>query len=272
MPAHSARPALIYACKRERLSPALRQRFLELSPDTDTESFLAASERARTGWLRGAVHAALRPWMSDFDVNGLLGTYPLFLLGSAQWRSLLGDSPGGSLFDIGAGDGAVTAHLASCFERVAVAEAAPAMRRRLARRGWTLHEAEVASAGVPGGPYDTISLLNVLDRTARPRTLLERARAGLAPGGRLVVSLPLPYRPHWYDGGRTREPLERLPLDGASWEVGAATLIEGVLEPLGLEPVRFARVPYLSAGDRRRALYVLDAVVAVARAPGAGGG
>ena len=39
------------------------------------------------------------------------------------------------------------------------------------------------------------------------------------------------------------------------------------LEPLGLEPGPFTRAPYLSAGDRRREIYVLDAVIATARLP-----
>ncbi|MCC6216596.1 MAG: methyltransferase domain-containing protein [Polyangiaceae bacterium] len=265
MSAPPKRPPLVYSCRRERLPPALRPRFVELEPDPAAEVFLATLGRTRAGRLRGALHALLRPWLSDFEVNGLLGTYPLFLLGTEQWQRLLGDARRGRLLDIGAGDGGVTAHLAPGFDEVVVTEAARSMRLRLARRGWVTHAPGVASDGVPGSPYDVISLLNVIDRTARPRTLLERARHGLAPGGSLVVSVPLPYRPHWYDGGRTHDPLERLPIDGPTWEIGATALVEGVLEPLGLEPGPFTRAPYLSAGDRRRELYVLDTVIATAR-------
>ena len=140
------------------------------------------------------------------------------------------------------------------------------MARRLARRGYHAYRVDVAEDGVPDAPWQAIACLNVLDRCARPLTLLERLREALAPDGQLVLSMPLPYAPLVFDGGSTRDPDEPLPLaDKESWEAGAAALVERVLVPSGLEVEAFARAPYLSAGDAYHPLYVLDNVILLCR-------
>jgi hypothetical protein len=104
---------------------------------------------------------------------------------------------------------------------------------------------------------------NVLDRCERPRSLLERLRDAVAPAGRLLIALALPYSPFVYDGPRSLDPIERLPCDGADWEHAVSSLCERVLEPLGFAVQALTRVPYLSGGDSHRALYELDDVVLV---------
>ena len=84
----------------------------------------------------------------------------------------------------------------------------------------------------------------------------------LEADGTLVVSMPLPYDPCWYDGPRTADPLERLPLRARGWETAAVELAE-YLEAHGGRVVAMTRAPYLSGGDRQQDLYVLDAVVMV---------
>jgi SAM-dependent methyltransferase len=121
---------------------------------------------------------------------------------------------------------------------------------------------DLADGPPDDAPYDTIALLNVLDRCARPRTLLSAALDALAPGGTLVVSMPLPYDPCWYDGPRTCDPLERLPLRALRWEAAAVELAR-YLEAHGGEVRAMTRAPYLSGGDRHEPLYVLDALVMV---------
>jgi hypothetical protein len=80
----------------------------------------------------------------------------------------------------------------------------------------------------------------------------------LEPGGRLLIALVLPYRPFYYVGSDTPEPLERLACAAPTWEVAVSQLIEHELEPLGLRLLALARAPYLSFGDTARSLYQLD--------------
>ena len=146
------------------------------------------------------------------------------------------------------------------------------MARRLTRRGVRCHALDLTetpfSSSAP--PFDAVSLLNVLDRCRRPRQLLKHCLQALAPGGLFVVALALPYRPFYFDGPATPEPLERLQCDPGphgTWEDGARRFIERDLLPLGLRLECFARAPYLSAGDNARELYELDDVVAVLSKP-----
>ena len=108
----------------------------------------------------------------------------------------------------------------------------------------------------------------MLDRCDRPLTLLGNLRAALADGGRLVVTLVLPYRPFVYEGGMSRSPTELLPITRAGWEGATSELVENVLAPLGFEIEAVSRVPYLSGGDAHRPLYELDDVLLVCRATG----
>lgn len=255
---------LRYRCDRGALPAHLRGSFVELFEDDETLAFIARAERERVGAARGFAHALLRHFLSDFDVNGLLDTYPLHLLGRAQAARLLGPAAQGRLLDVGAGAGDVTAHLAPLFDDVVAVETSFAMARRLRRRGFVGLRRDLVREPVPEGPWHTIALLNVLDRCPRPRSLLARLVEALG-SGTLLVSMPLPYRPHYYSGGATRDPLEPLDVKGPTWEASAGSLVDHVLVPAGLEPVRLARVPYLSGGDEGRALYVLDAVVVALR-------
>jgi SAM-dependent methyltransferase len=257
--------ALEHGCELDRLPLPLRTRFVRLEHDADAREYVALAEARRSGTTRTLLQRTLRWYMSDFDANGLLDMYPMYLLGTAQWRKLLGSAARGRLLDVGAGSGDVTVRLAPLFAEVVTTETSAAMSWRLRKRGFRCENYDVGLDGVPTGPYDVISCLNVLDRTRRPLSLLRHVKAGLAPGGRLVLSLPLPYSPHYYDGSRTLDPEEPLPIASPHWESGAALLVDRVLEPLGLELETFTRAPYLSGGDSKQAVYELDAAVCVCR-------
>lgn len=172
------------------------------------------------------------------------------------------------MLDVGAGVGGVTAQLAPLFDEVLAIETSASLVRRLRDAGFAAQRADLTTEAVPGAPYDAIALLNVLDRCARPRTLAANLVDALAPGGRLLLSMPLPYRPLRYDGPRTSDPLERLPLGRGSWEEQATLLLERVLAPLGLRLETLSRAPYLSEGDRVYTWYGLDAAVMVLRRAG----
>jgi SAM-dependent methyltransferase len=241
------------------LSPRLRAHFVELDCDADTDAFLAAAASGRHSWLRTRAHRVLRFFVSDFDANGLLDMYPLHVASSEQWRALLGsDLNAKRLLDVGAGYGGVTRTLLPFAEQVVATELSAPMARSLRRMGVECHQIDISAEDVPGAPFDLVSCLNVLDRTARPRRMLRRLVELLEPGGRLIIALALPYRPFYYVGADTPEPLERLACAEPAWDAAVNSLVERELEPLGLRVVRLARAPYLSFGDTARNLYELD--------------
>jgi SAM-dependent methyltransferase len=254
---------LRYAVDVADLSPAIASHFIELSRDSGTDAFLAEAARGRHGWFSTAAHRALRTFMSDFDVNGWLDMYSLFLASSEHWRALLGERKARRLLDVGAGAGKVTETLMPLTEHVVATELSAPMARRLRRMGIECHELDLAEQALPGPGFDRIACLNVLDRTARPRQLLCRLVDLLEPEGQLVIALALPYRPFYYVGASTPDPLERLACAEPTWERAVNRLVERELEPLGLTLASLSRAPYLSFGDTKRGLYELDDAILV---------
>ncbi len=208
---------------------------------------------------------ALRPFCSDFALNGLFGTYPLYLLESSHWRALLGNAAGGRLLDIGAAAGDVTSELAPLFDQVVATDVSRPMVQRLRQRGFIAHRTDLTTADLPGPQFDTVTLLNVLDRCDDPGALLAAAVRLCRPEGTVVVASPLPYDPWRYAGSVPLRPKYPLPLRGQFFDADLGSLVDVILPLAGLEPVRWIRTPYVSAGDRRRAEYRLDATVIVAR-------
>lgn len=246
-------------CDPTELPGWLAERFEPLPPDPVVDSF---ARRTRPhGAAREALRATLRRFVSDFDTDGWLGTHPMALLGPVSWESLVGR--GERLLDVGAGAGHVTAHARGLFSTIETTETSAPLARRLRARGFVCHEVDLAD-GARLGRYDVVSLLNVLDRTSRPRSLLAAARDHVAAGGALLLSVPLPARPHVDVGGATVDPDEPLGGEGERWERALADLVERTLAPEGLEVVRIARGPYLSRGSPARPLHELDAALIVA--------
>ena len=254
---------LYYDVDVASLSPRLRDRFVKLSRDAATDAFLAQAKHGRHSWWRTQLHRLLRQFMSDFDVNGLLDMYPLFVASTEQWRLLLGPQPVRRLLDVGAGSGNVTQTLAPLAETVVTTEVSRQMAERLRRAGFECHALDLAERELAGPAFDLITCLNVLDRTARPRRLLQRMHGLLRPDGRLLLALALPYNPFFFQGNTTPEPLERLACAEPSWEAAVNGLVERELEPLGFRVLTVSRTPYLSFGDAESGLYELDDVLLV---------
>jgi len=262
--------ALPYGCDRSALPEPLGQRFVELACDQATVSFVRQALARPHGALRMAGYRLLRTLVSDYDAYGVLGMYPMHLLSEAQFRTLLEGSIGGRLLDVGAGSGRVTAQAAPLFDTVTVTETSRALTRSLRRRGYRLLECDLGLQPLPAGErFDVMLCLNVLDRCLRPRSLLRHLGAGLEPGGRLLVSVPLPLRPHVHIGRHTVDPDEPLPAAAPSWEAGAVSVADEVLAAEGLEVLRLSRAPYLSWGDTERRLHQLDAALFVCALRGA---
>jgi SAM-dependent methyltransferase len=255
-------PELRYRVEFDRLAPEIAERFIPIEPAQLDESYLERAATARASRLRTLGQRLLRHVMSDFDANALLGMYPMHLLSTREWRRLLGPTPGARLLDVGAGSGDVTAELAPLFRDVIVTETSALARRRLRRRGFYCQPCDVTDQPVSGN-YDVITCLNVLDRCARPRSLLRSLRDALPPHGRLVVALALPYLPFFYAGSETLDPLEPLGCERLDWEPALEALIKDALEPLGLRLESWTRAPYVSAGDADQPWYVLDDAIVV---------
>jgi SAM-dependent methyltransferase len=260
---------LVTSANLERLG-SFAAHFRELHVDDEWRADVLGLSLARHGRFRTYAQRVARLYLSDFDANALTGMYRMQLLPPRAWQVLLQGHLGGRLLDVGAGSGDVTTALAPCFDDVEVTEVSRGMARRLTKRGMRCHAVDLTEAPLPGASFDAVSLLNVLDRCQRPRQLLQHCLAALAPGGVFIVALALPYRPFYFDGPSTPDPLERLECDpgpSGTWEDGARRFIERDLLPQGLRLQCFARAPYLSAGDSARPLYELDDVVAVLSKP-----
>ena len=180
----------------------------------------------------------------------------------------------GRLLDVGAGDGGVTAVLARHFREVHATEVSARMAARLRERGF----ARVVQSAFLGrdvfpedGVYDVISLLNVLDRTDQPAALLADARRLLAPGGRLLLAVVLPFSEFVEEGTVRRHVRGPLPMagarcgDGADFESSLSALLTRAVIPAGFDIVSISRVPYLCRGDMHRPYYVLSDAIIVAR-------
>lgn len=258
--------AMRYTVVRERLGPALAHRFVELDLDPSTRAWIDAAIDRPTPAARLAARSLARSVLGDYDANALFDTHDMRVLGREQWSRLLPDVPFARWLDVGAGDGRVTAEFAPFAKELVTTETSSRMAGRLRERGFVCHEIDLVGTELPERePFDVVTALNVIDRTARPYTLIERMRDRLAPGGRLVLAVPLPLSPHVHVGRSTVDPDELLPIDRRSFEHAATTLVETGLAPLGLELVAMTRVPYLSRGDRAVPVYVLDDCVLVLR-------
>lgn len=259
---------LYYDADVAALSPRLRDRFVKLSRDAATDAFLAQARRGRHSWWRTQLHRLLRQFMSDFDVNGLLNMYPLFVASTEHWRLLLGPQRVRRLLDVGSGSGNVTQSLLPLADQVITTELSRNMAERLRRSGLECHEIDLAERDLPGERFELITCLNVLDRTPRPRQLLRRMHHHLEPGGRLLLGLALPYNPFFFRGNTTPEPLERLACAEPGWESAVNSLVEHELEPLGFDVLTVSRTPYLSFGDADSSLYELDDALLVCKKSG----
>ena len=258
---------LNYDCDRGLLGDALAARFRPLALDEETTEWISQQQGRPHGLLATGLIRLLSRFASSYDVHGLLGAYSMHLLSEQAWGELLEGRRATALLDVGAGAGYVTERARAWTDEIVCTESSRRLRARALRRGLNVLDVDLSSARL-GRRFEIVSCLNVLDRTARPLSLLEGLVEHLAPDGRLIVAIPLPAQPHVHVAGGTVAPSERLPSVARSWEIAARELTERLFIERGFAVERLARAPYLSRGDAHASLYVLDSAVWVlARAP-----
>jgi len=271
-------------------------RFVQLAADEVTDDFARdAATSHRLGWIGTRLHRLLRNWKSDFDINGMLNSYPLHLLSTEQLRQLLAAADAPQHFaralDIGAGSGKVTAQIAPLCGTITTTETSAAMARRLRASGYECWERDLsdgpptATAPNTEGVFDLVCMLNVIDRSQRPAGLLRAARKllrsdGGSDDGWLLLATPLPYRPFFYQGADVLAPstadslglppaLKWTPsnddANGDEWGKHAQLLLERIMPTHGFEPIAFSRLPYISAGDADTPLMALEDLIVLAR-------
>ncbi|DBA01719.1 TPA: hypothetical protein N0F65_010129 [Lagenidium giganteum] len=265
-------PRIEYDVRFDRLDPALQRAWVQLDCDEETQTFLDSCTGGTM--MESFASTVLGAFYSLTDVNGMLGRGQMFVLSKAQIQTLLHREQrvGDSLLDIGAGDGNVTASLASLVDRVTTTEVSAPMVRSLNQRGYNAIETcDLAHPNVQAQqPFEIISMLNVLDRADKPMTMLHQIREMLNPEtGLFLLAVVLPFSAFVEVGTQRVAPSERLPMQGGlcangdSFEAAASVLLRNVLQPAGFQLLQFSRVPYLCRGDMRQPYYVLSDAIFV---------
>ncbi|XP_053695725.1 protein-L-histidine N-pros-methyltransferase [Sabethes cyaneus] len=258
-------------------------RFIDMrQPDEITLSWLERSKEISSKLLLQLWHllakAILSVFMTQTDVNGLLRRGSMFILSELQFQHLL--LKGGTkeslkqsseinVLDIGAGDGEVTIRLVkairnifpSSITKLFATESSWIMRSRLSQKQIFVMDDINHMSDV-----DIVSCLNVLDRCIDPHQILHDIYNVLAPNGRLLLALVLPYS-HYVEKNSSHLPLKPLM---EHWPTSQCLPIEReieyffeALENVGFKIVVWTKAPYLCEGDLKQSYYWLDDIVVV---------
>lgn len=254
---------LHYRVDLARLPAVLQRVFVELDADDSTRLWIDSVRDKPNTRARALLRDLAMIFVSYYDANGLTNSFQDRLLSTAQWRRLLGEG-GARLLDVGAGDGEVTRQIAPLFTEIVTTEMSKPMVRRLRSKGYAAHHCDIAFDPIDEpGSFDVVALQNVIDRTTHPLQLIESAFQLLAPGGRVVIAVPLPLSPVVYMGRAHVDPAEQLPVGAPNFESAVTALYEQVLVPCGCRVTALTRAPYLCSGTAREPLEVLDDVILV---------
>lgn len=246
--------------------PPLGAVFIELHEDTELEGFISDCREHPHTWKKLIALSLLSQVVPAYEAHGILGMYPMHLLGSEQWKLLVPERlRNGRLLDIGAGQGFVTEFARPLFSDVVATETAKSMAVRLRARGF-----EACTEDITSKPdlflhksFDVVSILNVLDRCDKPKTLLRNAINFLKDDGVLILSDPLPLNQHIRSS--SRRPAEKLGADAGTWEHCLNDFHTNTVLPAGLTPTLVSRLPYIYKNTKMEPFVALDDFVMVCK-------
>lgn len=268
------------------LPQCFQEKFVPLErPDDITVTWLEKAKHLSANiWLQ-LWHTIARVFLGFFmtqtDVNGMLKRSSMYILSEEQFQKLLKASGFNieyfmekysyiSLLDIGAGDGEITCRLADSISqmnenvnlKVYATETSWTMRERLQQKQFVVVDKIHDVGSIP-----LIACLNVLDRCIDPYQIIEDIYNALAPNGRAIVALVLPYY-HYVEFNSSHMPLRPLlphwPDKARQFTFEAeATIFFEILEQIGFKVEAWTKAPYLCEGDLRQSFYWLVDVVVV---------
>ncbi|XP_055917457.1 protein-L-histidine N-pros-methyltransferase [Eupeodes corollae] len=273
-----------------KLPDNFQSKFVPLDqPDDITVDWLEkAKELSANIWIQlwhTLARTILQFFMTQTDINGFLKRGSMFILSDNQFAKLLkaGNFDVHSfitnghqtvdILDIGAGDGEISVRLIDSViklkkdakVRVYATETSWTMRERLEKRNFTIIDKISNIQNVP-----LVACLNVLDRCIDPYELLQDIYNVLAPNGRVIIALVLPYV-HYVEFNTSHLPIRPLMAhwpDKAkqfSFEAEAIIFFE-MLENFGFKVESWTKAPYLCEGDLRQSFYwLIDLVVVLSK-------
>lgn len=242
----------VYDIDTSKLDESLSKIVIDLREDNDRDEFVSVAKSVPYSRAKLFFHRILSRWIPLFDLDAILGMYPLFILGKESWSRIIPlDKRGGSLLDIGAGQGYVTECARDFFSHVETTETSRGVATSLRSKGFNVTLCDVASCpdAFPKESFDVVSILNVIDRASKPVSLLKNARDFLKPDGIMVIATPIPVIQRVWTTV-AHDPEESLGLASSdSFEDGLRDLIYTCFAPLGLTPVSISRAPYICKSD-----------------------
>lgn len=273
-----------------KLPEHFQSKFVPLDqPDDTTVNWLEkAKELSANIWIQlwhTLARTILQFFMTQTDINGFLKRGSMFILSDDQFEKLLKAGNFNvdnfitdghntvDILDIGAGDGEISVRLIDSViklnknakVRVFATETSWTMRERLEKRNFTIIDKITNVQNVP-----LVACLNVLDRCIDPYELLQDIYNVLAPNGRVIIALVLPYV-HYVEFNTSHLPIRPLmdhwpsKAKQFSFEAEAMMFFE-ILENFGFKVESWTKAPYLCEGDLRQSFYwLIDLVVVLSK-------
>ena len=245
-----------YHANRSLLEPSVSSKFIESHCDLATKNFLSRC-------LDECVDPSFpqtfcSKFMSKTNTNGIFGTGDCFLASKQQFRNILPTETFHSVIDLGAGSGNVTSELISAIDlkKIATTEISPAMRRTLKNRGLNPVDHD---KWPEKGPYDLISMFNLLDRLPDPIEYINAAFSSLNENGVLVIGLVFPVNQVVELQTRgSSQPNVILPIKQHDYFESQVEQFLNIFDNEKLDLHSWTKLPYLSIGNSNKPCNILE--------------